>query len=104
MPLLQYPGFTGGSATSRSVYANVEKSVNVFPEHEAGNPKASPILLGTPGITAAEGWNLAGAPGRGMFAQDGRCWCVTGSTLYELYPNATAQNCGPVASSENPVT
>lgn len=104
MGLSPYPNWSGGSAVSRSPYANLEQSINTYPERQAGDPKASPSMFGTPGITAAEGLNLAGGPGRGMFAQDGRCWAVAGTTLYELYANATAQNCGPVAGSVLPVT
>jgi hypothetical protein len=62
---------------------------------------------GTPGIKTLT--TLADSPGRGLFFQDGRCFAVTGGTLYELTiasdaSSVTVTTRGTVANDGQPVT
>jgi hypothetical protein len=48
---MNYPQLVGPSYTSSSPNADVERSVNLFPEAiESGNGKNQYVLLGTPGL------------------------------------------------------
>ncbi len=102
MPLIPIPGFCGGSSTVRSPNVNAERTVNLYVESAPGSPKASPTLYGTPGMTPYQ--VLGGGPGRGLFAQDGRMWAVSGSVLWEVYSNGTSQRRGYMTATDDSVT
>ncbi len=100
--LVQFPGFCGGSSPVRSVNVNSERLINAYIETPPGNAKARPVILGTPGTSIYQ--VIGGGPGRGMFAQDGRLFAVSGSEVYELYANGTAQHRGLMTSTTEGVS
>lgn len=83
---MQYPGFCGGSNVSQSSLADGERTVNWYVEPKDVAAAADMSLYPTPGVEALV--SAADSPGRGMFACDGRTFCVIGSTFYELTESA----------------
>ena len=96
--------FVGGAYTSRSPTLADEACINLFPitlESQTNAKKTA--LLSTPGLKKVLG--VATSSTRGMFSEDGRTWCVTGGTLYELDLVAlTAISRGSIANDGLPVS
>ncbi len=99
----QLPGFVGPSYAGQSFMADAERLVNWYVEIlESPNAKSRMALYPSPGLrTFATATN---SPGRGIFAQSGRCWAVYGSTVYEVMANGTMTARGTVALDSNPAT
>lgn len=87
---------------NRSVNANVERTINLYPEQVAGTGKAGLVLHGTPGVTP---YVQAGTgPVRALFAQDGRAFCVSGARFLELFAGHRAVTRGLVWGGPTPAT
>jgi hypothetical protein len=97
-----YPGFLGASDAVRSRNVNAERSVNLYPEQAPGNAKANPWMMGTPGVRPYVVLN--NAPVRALFAQDNRMFAVSGTSLYEVFPNHTSILRGTAALDGRPAT
>lgn len=97
-----YPGIIGASATSRSLNVNAERTVNWYLEAPAGTPKASPVLLPTPCVRPFV--VLGDGPVRALFAQDGRCFAVSGTSLYEVFASQNATLRGTATADGRPAT
>jgi hypothetical protein len=90
MPKL--PGFCGGSYQSRSIIADVQRVINLYPESSGEKNKF--VLYGTPGYSL---WSaLVDYPVRQFCLTRGRLFVVAGSTLYELFSDVTATKRGNV--------
>lgn len=101
---MQVLALVGPSNTLRSVNADVERTVNFYPEGTApGTGKVPSYLIGTPGIHP---WQvLSDKPIRGNFEQDGRAFVVAGTSFFEVSntgPSATFY--GAVATDANLAT
>jgi hypothetical protein len=100
---MDYPGFCGPSAQSRTLLASAERSINLMP-HRIAAPSAQGrvVLYPTPGLSSFA--TADNSPCRGMFAQAGRCFAVIGTSLYEVYEDGTLTDRGTVAVDANPAT
>jgi hypothetical protein len=100
---MQALALVGPTSTLISPNADVEETINFYVEPTApGTGKVPAYLVGTPGLIK---WLvLPDAPVRGMFEQDGRCFAVAGSSLFELFTGQTATFRGSVASDTNLAT
>lgn len=78
-----YPGFLGGSDTRRSVNANDERTVNLYPEIVKGRV----TLFPTPGASLF--LRVPQGPVRALFYQDGRAFMVAADTFYEWYADGS---------------
>lgn len=83
--------FTGGAYESRTLSANAQSCINLYPElDESGkNGSGKSVLYSTPGckLIADVGTNL---PIRGMHSWDGSLYVVSGLKLYEISPAGVA--------------
>jgi hypothetical protein len=84
MPKL--PGFCGGSYQSRSIIADCQRCVNLYPEQSG--EKNNLVLVGTPGRTLFSA--LGDYPPRCACLTRGRLFILSGATLYELDNVGTA--------------
>jgi hypothetical protein len=101
---MRFPALVGPSYTSQSPMAAVGRLVNLYVERvEDPRAKVQAALYPTPGVNVfAE--PSEGAPGRGLFAQDGRCFAVCGHKLYELASNGDETDRGDVVADDFPAT
>jgi hypothetical protein len=99
---MRVPGFIGPTFEARSVNANTERVINLYPEVVGGTPKAPLVLLHTPGtrLFAQRG----GGPVRGLFAQDGRAFAVSGGEFVEVFASGLTTVRGLVYGGWEPVT
>lgn len=85
----KYPGFIGPGYTSQSRIADVERTVNWYPEKiESGIGKVDWALYPVPGFV--EVLELEDAPVRGLYSLNGRTFAVSGTKLYEILADWTA--------------
>jgi hypothetical protein len=101
---MRWPGFIGPSAVNRSVNVNAERTINLYPERTDGGAmnKAAIVLHGTPGV---QPYIQAGSgPVRALWAQDGRCFCVSGGRLMEVFDGHRAVTRGLVLGGASPAT
>ena len=96
------PGVCGGLGTLQSPNMNAERTVNWMPFAGVGRPKASPLLMPTPGVEPFV--VLDNGPIRALFAQDGRMWAIGGTSLYEVFQNHTVALRGSTALDGRPAT
>lgn len=101
---MRYPGFVGPSYTSQSPIADSQRLVNWHVERlENARAKVPAAIYPTPGVrvfaTPPEG-----SPGRGIWAQDGRCFAVSGHKLNELDAAGGVTDRGTVTADLNPAT
>lgn len=98
-----YPGFVDPSNTLRSRNVNAERTINFYLESAApGTPKVSAWLVPTPGVQPFAVCD--NGPIRALFAQDGRCWAVGGSTMYEVFASGNVTNRGTATADGRPAT
>jgi hypothetical protein len=95
----------GGAYQSRSLIANAQRSVNLFPEmtppQEA--PPTPVTQLPTPGLTILAESPIA-APGRGLYlASDNTLFAVIGNKVYTISAGWTFTLLGTIGTSVNPV-
>jgi hypothetical protein len=100
---MNFPQLVGPSYTSSSPAADVERSVNLFPEAiESGNGKNQYVLLGTPGLLLYA--DVADSPCRGCFSWNGRAFVVAGATLAEITGPSAVLVRGTVNNDSLPVS
>jgi hypothetical protein len=105
MPVVPFEPFIGAEYRSESVNVARSELINFYVEKTASPTDTAPFpasLLSTPGITTFASGMLA--PIRGIFAQDGRVFCVGGSNLYELNGAGVATSLGRMKSDLSPAT
>jgi hypothetical protein len=97
-----FPALTGPSYRAASAMADYERCVGFFLEKNAG-PGAtySWSLLSLPGLTAVA--TVAEAPGRGIWAMDGRCLRASGAAVYEVDSGYVHTFRGTVPTDGSPV-
>jgi hypothetical protein len=72
-----YPGFIGPSYQSRSLFADAEQCVNLYPESvESGNGKNNVVLYPTPGLLQANG------NGQGGYSTLPNCCIMAAKTVW----------------------
>lgn len=96
------PGVCGGLGTVQSPNVNAERSVNWMPFAAPGKPKAAPWMPATPCVEPFV--VLDNGPIRALFAQDGRCFAVGGTSFYEIFANHTVALRGSTALDGRPAT
>lgn len=97
-----YPGFVGSLGTVRSRNQNAEHLINWYEEEAPGTPKTRSRLQYTPRLKPFV--SLADGPIRALFAQNGRCFAVSGTSLYEVFANHTATLRGTTVADGDPAT
>lgn len=96
-------GFVGPTNVQRSRNVDAERTINWYPEASgAGTPKVAlslqPTLSVTPFVVMGTG------PVRGLFAQDGRAFAVSGAYVYEFFASQTSTIRGTVRVDGRPAT
>jgi len=92
--------FVGPSYALANRKASVQRAVNLYLLGMETPSKAPFIMQAVPGLTLFA--NL-GAEIRGIYEAADRCFCVAGSTLYELFANGTSVSRGALATSTGAV-
>lgn len=104
--LAPYPNFCWGSYPAQSPIADIEETINLYPEiMESPGAKSKIILLPTPGCTQFAAVTQTG--GLAMFstaATDGRMFAVVGLRFYEILIDGTTVERGTVANNGLPAT
>ena len=98
-----YPGFVSGSYESQSPFADLEKTVNWYPEPmESKSVPWSAALYPCPGFE--EYATVANVNTRALFSMAGRVYAVIGNTVYQVFVNNTvvAVTTPTVANDPNP--
>lgn len=95
------PGVIGGSNVLRQPFISCERSINVFPERIPGTGKRQAYLKSRAGMRTFA--TVDDSPGRGGFAQDGRCFAVVGSSFAEIFEDGSTVTHGNVETSTLPV-
>lgn len=100
---MRYPGFIFGSYESQAVTADQERTINWYVEPmESEGATTQAALYPTPGVeTVVESTS---SPGRAHFHENGREFCVFGTTFYEVDSIGTLTSRGTVALDNNPAT
>ena len=84
-----YPGFVSGSYESQSPFADLERTVNWYPEPiESKSVPWDAALYPCPGF--AEYAVVANVNTRALFAMAGKAFAVIGNTVYQVFANHTA--------------
>jgi hypothetical protein len=90
-----FPGFVGDAYRSRSVRADAQRCINLYPERvESGDGPNASVLYGRPGLELFA--TMPASPIRGMWAGDGRLFVVAGDRLLEVTSGATYTDRGSV--------
>ena len=93
----------GGTYLARSIIANVQQCVNLYPEKNPQDASAPVTHLLTPGLTFRKA-PLAVAPARGLYtATNGSLYYVCGSAVYFISSNFNVTQLGTMNSSVGPV-
>ena len=89
--MADFPGFIGGAYEGRSVDANSERLINLYPVLMEGG-KGAASLNGTPGLTA---WTTAGSENiRALYPYGNYCLAASGPNLYRISTSGTATSVG----------
>ena len=100
-----YPGFVYGSNESQSPWADLERTVNWYPEpiQSSASPQSA-ALYPCPGQEAFV--TVADINCRAMFAMAGRCYAVMGSHVYQVLVTNSASivTNGTVTNDPNPAS
>lgn len=100
---MRWPNFISPSYHSQSPIALGVRCVNLYVDQiTIPGGKNSQVLYPTPGIETL--FSLSDTPVRGLFAENGRVWAVSGGTLYELFVVGTNTSRGTVARDQYPAT
>lgn len=91
------PGFIGGAYQAQSPAVSNEVCRNLYPESAAEGA----ALYSTPGLAAR--YVLGVSPVRSLFHSNGRCFCIMGNKLFELFADLTSIERGVVANDNRPV-
>lgn len=93
--MAKFPGFIGGSYTSRSSSWQAQRAINLYPEaDESKSGKDPAALVSTPGIHVFT--TLPTTPIRGWWAGHSNLLVVAGSKFYEVAPDGTYTDHGDV--------
>lgn len=114
---MDFKGFIGGGYQSQAVTFDSQRCVNLYAEideSQQGKGDHVGFLIGTPGKKTLLTLPTSPGRGKGLFtASNGRCFVVSGNTLYELVQNSTTlawsyltwgtlnTDTGPVSMTEN---
>ena len=102
---MRFPGFIGATYTLRSLRADAQRCVNLFPELiESRNGANQEIgyLLQTPGYARLA--TVVGGPIRGAYVTStGRLAVVSGNKLYSVTPDWVPHESGTLQTSTGPV-
>jgi len=100
---MRYPGFISGSYELQSPLADMERTVNWYPEQiaSAAVPWGA-ALFPTPG--QEEFLTVGTVNTRALFSMNGRVHAVVGGTLYELFAGATSTSRGTMLQDPNPAS
>ena len=98
---MRYPGFISGSYELQSPLADMERTVNWYPEQiaSAAVPWGA-ALFPAPGQEAF--LTVGTVNTRALFSMNGRVHAVVGGTLYELGAGATSTSRGTMLQDPNP--
>lgn len=103
---MRFSGFIGPSYTLRSVNADGQACVNLYPElNELGTGKEREVaaLIGTPGLSLL--LTLSTGPVRGhWFSSTGKLYAVGGNKLYSISSSWIATEIGTLSTSTGPVS
>ena len=91
------PGAVGGSYVLRQPFIAAEQAINWFPETVQGQGKRPKYQKGRAGLRAFA--TVTDTPGRGMFAQDGRCFVAVGATFAEVFEDGTTTAYGSITNT-----
>ena len=98
---MKFPGFCGGAYQSRSLAANAQRCVNLYPEIDP-TAKGNPVLYGTPGLSLF--CTLPTSPVRGLWVGENRLFAAGGTTVYEISSGGVATALtGSILSATTPV-
>lgn len=101
--MVQIP-LTTGAYTARSVIANVQRCVNLYPETnpQETTPPAPTTHYPTPGGRLFAGPTPHGT-GRALYrASDDTVWAVVGPGLFQVFPNGTMNEIGSLTANYAP--
>lgn len=99
---MKFPGFIGGSYQSRSLAADAQRSMNLYPERvESSSGRNAAAMFTRPGFTLFCAPNAG--PGRGLWAGENRLFAASGSHLFEVLNDATSNDRGSIGNDTNPV-
>ena len=102
---MRFPGFIGGGYSNRSVSADCQRTVNLYPEiNEVRNAANQEIgaLFSTPGESLLS--TIGTGPIRGLFlAGNGNLYCVSGNGLYWVSPTWTGTLLGTLNTTQGRV-
>lgn len=98
-----FKGFIGGSNVLRCRNVDGHEAINLIIEKvDAGSPKVDRYAYRRPRLKV---WTqLASAPVRALFFQDGRMFAVSGNRFYEVFASTNVIARGVVAMDHNPAT
>lgn len=90
-------GLVGQTYQQRSLPFDAQRTINFFPVFDQQGKEVS-ALYGTPGLSL---FATAGAQGhrQAFTSSNGRCFFVSGSTLYEVFADGTTTSRGTLLSS-----
>ncbi|HOK48153.1 MAG TPA: hypothetical protein PLK67_19550, partial [Bryobacteraceae bacterium] len=95
---MRFEGFVGPTYESRSINADCQRAVNLYPEIiESGTGKARMVLYGTPGLIAFT--TLPSSPIRGIWVNEYRLFVAAGNRIYEVFSNGTYTLLGTIDNS-----
>ena len=98
---MRFP-FVGGSYESRSLSADAQRAMNVYPEGiESGTGKNAASMYTRPGLSLFCQPNPG--PGRGLWPGENRLFAASGSRLIEIKANGSFTDRGDIANDTNPV-
>ncbi len=99
-----FPGFIGPSYTAASLTAACERLINSYVEVIERGDRGKPVyaLYPPPGLSTFA--TASQAPGRALFAQDGRCFAVIGYALKEIATDGTLTDRGSLENDNLPAT
>jgi len=96
-----YPNFIGGSYQSQSPWADMERTINWYPE--LIEPKQGQLALyPTPGMRAFA--TVPETETRALFSMDNHTSGVVGAAFHELFATGATTKRGDVAQDNNPAT
>lgn len=94
--------FCGGSFPAQSPNADLQRSINLYPEiNESGSGISKLSMYGTPGITLFT--TLPAGAIRGLWAGENRLFAAAGSRLYEVFSDGTYHDRGDIGNDGQPV-
>lgn len=96
------PNFLGPSNPARSRNVDGERTINFYPEFKRFGEKSQIYLYPTPGHIPFV--ILDPGPVRCIWAENGRCFAISGAYLYEVFAQQTAIVRGQVAEDSKPAT